>query len=84
MTGKARGCGDGVEVAGLASAERSRTPSQGDGVTAAAAPAGGRGDPLLPPGGPVAAPTLPGRERGRGDRGLGQTQAKCTNVAGRG
>lgn len=67
VAGKARGCGDGVEVAGLASAGRSRTPSLGDGVTAAAAPVGGRGDPLLPPSAPVAAPTLPGPERGRGD-----------------
>lgn len=75
--GKAWGCGDGVEVAGLAR----RSPAL------LAHPTPARGGPaedlLLRPHASVAAATLPSGAQGRAAGGLDQPHAKCKNVAGR-
>lgn len=84
--GKARGCGNGVEVTGLALSPAPPSclgpPLPGDGVEGTAL-AGRQRDPLLLPYTSVATATLAGCEQRKEARGLDQTHTKCKNVAGR-
>lgn len=84
--GKARGCWNGVEVAGLALSpappRRLGSPLPGDGVEGTAL-AGRQRDPLLLPCTSVATAILAGWEQRKEARGLDQTHTKCKHVAGR-